>query len=121
MSSPCARNEQTCWWAAIVNRGFYQDLLRQNTARRNQPHGNPLFDFMDNHATKCGGSFPVFRSAPGKIFKWLRIAQDTGKGVRFLRHSRFGKSRAVRSYAQVDIFSVNIDLHERCVLPIFVD
>ena len=59
-----------------------------------------IFDFMDKHAEAVGGSFAE-TSITRQIFKWLRLAQDTGKGVLFLGHSRFGKSRAIRSYAKM--------------------
>ena len=59
-----------------------------------------IFDFMDEHAVAVGGSFAE-TSITRQIFKWLRLAQDTGKGVLFLGHSRFGKSRAIRSYAKM--------------------
>jgi len=59
-----------------------------------------IFDFMDEHAVSVGGSFAE-TSITRQIFKWLRLAQDTGKGVLFLGHSRFGKSRAIRSYAKM--------------------
>ena len=59
-----------------------------------------LFDFMDKHSADCGGSLAE-TSITREIFKCLRLVQDTGKGVLFLGHSRFGKSRAIRSYAQM--------------------
>lgn len=59
-----------------------------------------IFDFMDKHSARCGGSFAE-TSITREIFKHLRLAQDTGKGVLFLGHSRFGKSRAIRSYAKM--------------------
>ena len=59
-----------------------------------------LFDFMDKHSAECGGSLAE-TSITREIFKCLRLVQDTGKGVLFLGHSRMGKSRAIRSYAQM--------------------
>lgn len=59
-----------------------------------------LFDFMEEHASAVAVSFAE-TSVTREIFHWLRMAQDTGKGVLFLGNSRFGKSRAIRAFAQM--------------------
>lgn len=59
-----------------------------------------LFQFMDDHASAAAVSFAE-TSVTREIFHWLSLAQETGKGVMFLGNSRFGKSRAIRAYAQM--------------------
>lgn len=59
-----------------------------------------IFDYMDARAVAVGKSFAE-TSITREIFHWLELAKDTGKGVLFLGSSRFGKSRAIRAYAEM--------------------
>lgn len=59
-----------------------------------------IFDYMDTRAVEVGQGFAE-TSITKEIFHWLELAKDTGKGVLFLGSSRFGKSRAIRAYAQM--------------------
>jgi len=59
-----------------------------------------LFGFMEEHASAAAASFAE-TSITREIFHWLQMAQDTGKGVLFLGNSRFGKSRAIKAFAQM--------------------
>jgi hypothetical protein len=61
---------------------------------------NCLFDFMDKHAASEMAAFAE-TGITREIFHWLQMAQETGKGVLFLGNSRFGKSRAIKAFAQM--------------------
>lgn len=59
-----------------------------------------LFAWMDEHASNVLEKFAE-TTITKDIFRWLELASESGKGVMFIGHSRFGKSIAVRSFAQM--------------------
>lgn len=59
-----------------------------------------LFTWMDEHAASVRCNFAE-TTITTEIFRWLELASESGKGVMFIGHSRFGKSVAIRSYARM--------------------
>lgn len=57
-----------------------------------------VFAWMGEHAERVRAA-SAETSVTKEISRWLELAQESGKGVMFIGHSRFGKSRAIRSFA----------------------